>query len=77
MLAASADKCSGGLSPSVPSAELALPQQGINLPALGLQTRRLRCTTAAVGRHAGNLSLINVSFFGMIQGERTAAPRGR
>lgn len=40
-----------GLSPTVPSAELTLPQQRLDLPPLGLQARRLGSGTAAVGRH--------------------------
>lgn len=50
----------GGLSPTVPSSELTLPQQRLDLPPLGLQARRLRGGTAAVGRHDANQSLINV-----------------
>lgn len=52
--------CAGGLSPTVPSSELTLPQQRLDLPPLGLQARRLRGRTAAVGRHDANQSLINV-----------------
>lgn len=51
----------GEHSPTVPGTELTLPQQTLDLPPLGLQTRRLRGGTAAVGRHDGNQSVINVA----------------
>lgn len=50
----------GEHSPTVPGTELTLPQQTLDLPPLGLQTRRLCGGTAAVGRHGGNQSVINV-----------------
>lgn len=70
-----AERQAGGLSPTVPSAELTLPQQGLNLPSLGLQARRLRGGTAAVGRHDANQSLINVRTVGNVQQSQETTDR--
>lgn len=56
-----------GLSPALPSAELALPQKRLDLPSLGLQARGLRGGAAAVGRHDADQSLINVRGVGNVK----------
>lgn len=58
----------GGLSPTVPSAELTLLQQRLDLPPLGVQAGTLCGRAAAVGRHDANQSHINVGTAGYLKG---------
>lgn len=70
-----AERYAGGHSPTVPSAELTVPQQRLDLTSLGFQARGLRGGTAAVCRHVANQSLINVETVEKI--EQTQEMEGR